>query len=121
MVRSCSVAAVTAATASIDRRRLRTGCNGFHSAETTARGAPPLAALGNYLANTGRTSESVTWYEQALTLDPDNSTIRLDFARSLAEGEKRADAELQFQKVIAAEPNNAQAHYSLAGLYANWL
>jgi tetratricopeptide (TPR) repeat protein len=41
----------------------------------------------------------------------------LDFARSLASGQLNGDAELQFQKAIELDPDNAQAHFYLAELY----
>jgi tetratricopeptide (TPR) repeat protein len=83
----------------------------------------PFAYLGlaNYLANTGRLSEAIPWYERGIELAPDNSTNRLDFARSLANGGFRQDAELQFQRAVELEPQNAQAHFYLAELYASWV
>ncbi|GIW03534.1 MAG: hypothetical protein KatS3mg059_0154 [Thermomicrobiales bacterium] len=89
--------------------------------EANPTDASAAAALANYLANTGRLTEAIGWYERALRLDPGNMEIRLDFARALAEGDKRKDAELQFQKVLAAQPENAQAHYDLAELYRHWV
>ncbi len=89
-------------------------------AEEHPSDATAAAALANYLSNTGRLAEAIGWYERALRLDPGNMSIRLDFARALAEGDKRKDAELQFQKVLAAQPGNAQAHYDLAELYRYW-
>lgn len=91
------------------------------TAEANPSDASAAAALANYLANTGRLTEAIGWYERALRLDPGNMEIRLDFARALAEGDKRKDAELQFQKVLAAQPGNAQAHYDLAELYRHWV
>lgn len=89
--------------------------------EANPNNAESLAALGNYLGNTGSVDEAIPWYEKALELAPDNWDIRLGFARVLANGAKRADAELQFKKVIAAQPNDPQAHFSLGQLYANWV
>src|SRR5262249_30473392 len=48
-------------------------------------------------------------------------TLRLDFARSLAVGDKRPDAEVQYKKVIEAQPANAQAWFGLGQLYAAWV
>jgi len=89
--------------------------------EANPENAESLAALGNYLGNTGSVDEAIPWYEKALELAPDNWDIRLGFARVLANGAKRADAELQFKKVIAAQPNDPLAHFSLGQLYANWV
>lgn len=83
--------------------------------------AATLAALANYLAQTGRLGEAIDTFEQALALNPSDWVARLDFARSLADGGKRNDAELQFKKVVAGDPNNEQAHYFLAQLYRGWV
>lgn len=80
-----------------------------------------LAALAGYLGQIGRVGEAIPYFEQALTLAPEDWGIRLDFADALARGDKRADAELQYQKVLAAEPNNVIAHYNLARLYEAWV
>ncbi|MEA2593575.1 MAG: hypothetical protein QOF01_44 [Thermomicrobiales bacterium] len=83
--------------------------------------AAALASLANYLAQTGRLSEAIEWYEKSLAIEPENWDVRLDFARSLADGGKRTDAEFQFKKILAGQPENAQAHYYLAELYRNWV
>jgi cytochrome c-type biogenesis protein CcmH/NrfG len=83
--------------------------------------AATLSLLANYLAQTGRLTEAITWYEKALALEPDNWPVRLDFARSLADGGKRTDAEFQFKKIIEGQPDDEQAHYYLAELYRNWV
>jgi cytochrome c-type biogenesis protein CcmH/NrfG len=83
--------------------------------------AAALAQLANYLAQAGRLSEAIGFYEKALELDPEDWDVRLDFARSLAEGGKRTDAEFQFKKIVVGQPGNAQAHYYFAELYRNWL
>jgi cytochrome c-type biogenesis protein CcmH/NrfG len=83
--------------------------------------ASAMAALGNYYGNTGRIDEAIPWYEKALEITPDDWDTRLGFARALSIGGKRQDAELQFKKVIAARPNDPQAHFSLGQLYAGWV
>jgi tetratricopeptide (TPR) repeat protein len=80
-----------------------------------------MAALANYLGNTGRIDEAIEWYERALALAPEDWVTRLGFARVLSNGGKRPDAELQFQRVIAACPLDEQARFSLGQLYANWI
>jgi cytochrome c-type biogenesis protein CcmH/NrfG len=87
----------------------------------TPNDAPTMALLASYLAQTGQLTEAIAWYEKSLAIAPDAWDVRLDFARSLSDGGKRNDAELQFKKVIAGQPHNAQAHYYLAELYRNWI
>lgn len=79
--------------------------------------AQAAAGLANYLANTGKLTEAISWYEIAITLSPDDAALRLDFARSLASGAMNSDAEFQFQKAIALAPGDPQAHFYLGELY----
>ena len=79
-----------------------------------------MSALANYLGNTGNIEEAITWYERALAVAPDDNVLRLDFASALASAAKSRDAELQYQKVIEAEPDNATALLYLARLYRGW-
>ncbi len=83
----------------------------------------PFSYLGlaSYLANTGRLGEAIPWYERGIALAPENASIRVDFARSLATGGLVQDAELQFLTAIELEPENPQAHFYLAELYEAWV
>jgi len=76
-----------------------------------------LTLLANLLGNTGRLTEAIPLYEKALQMRPDDQGVRLDFARALADGGHRTDAEVQFKKLITEDPNNQQAHYYLAEMY----
>jgi tetratricopeptide (TPR) repeat protein len=80
-----------------------------------------LAALANYLANTGNTDEAIIWYEKATALTPNDADLRLDFGIALTKGEKYKDAEVQLKKAIDLTPNYAQAYLSLGELYLNWI
>ena len=79
-----------------------------------------LAALANLLANSGQLAEAIQWYERALTVDPDDWETRLNFALDLADGGNGRDAELQLQRVLAAQPASDVAHFALAELYRDW-
>lgn len=83
--------------------------------------ASAMSGLGSYLGQIGRVDEAIPWYERALEIAPDDMEIRYGFGNALANGGKRPDAELQFKMVIAAEPNNVQAHFALGQLYATWV
>ena len=88
--------------------------------EANPKDPAALAALANYLGNTGRVDEAIGWYERALEIEPNNLATRLGFARVLSNGGKRADAELQFQKVLETCPNSEQTWFSIGQLYASW-
>jgi len=78
------------------------------------------ALLASLLANSRRIQEAIPVFEEAIRLDPGNTTIRLNFARSLQANNMNADAEAQFLKVLELEPENHSAHYYLARLYMDW-
>lgn len=76
--------------------------------------------LANILGNSGRLNEAIPYYEQAIELAPDDPSVRLDFARALADGGLGPDAELQFQRVLETKPDSQEAVYYLAELYMGW-
>jgi cytochrome c-type biogenesis protein CcmH/NrfG len=96
----------------------------LHEMETAAaenpQDAEAQAALGNYYANTDNFDLAVTYYEKAVQLSPEDWTIRLTFAQALMTNQKLSDAELQFDKILEAEPHNATAWYYLGQLYEMW-
>lgn len=73
--------------------------------------------LASMLANSGRMSEAIPTYEEAIRLEPENAQFRLDFARALQTNDMSADAEAQFLKVLEQDPDNHTAHYYLGRLY----
>ena len=90
------------------------------TAEANPTDPKALVALANYLANTGELDEAIDRYEQALAIDPADWRTRLNFARDLADGGKRPDAEVQFRRVLEAQRDDAEAHFYLAELYRAW-
>jgi cytochrome c-type biogenesis protein CcmH/NrfG len=96
----------------------------LHEMETAAAENPEdaeaQAALGNYYANTDNFDLAVTYYEKAVQLSPEDWTIRLTFAQALMTNQKLSDAELQFDKILDAQPQNATAWYYLGQLYEMW-
>ena len=79
-----------------------------------------LMLLANLLGNSDRLNEAIPLYEQATKMRPDDASIRLDFARALADGGKPADAEVQFLKALSIDPESQAANYYLAELYRMW-
>jgi tetratricopeptide (TPR) repeat protein len=79
-----------------------------------------LLLLANLLGNSNRLDEAIPLYEKATQMRPQDASVRLDFARALADGGKTADAEVQFLKALALEPENQAANYYLAELYRSW-
>lgn len=79
-----------------------------------------ILLLANVMGNSGRLSEAIAYYEQAVDLAPDDPSVRLDFARALADGGLQQDAELQFELALEMQSDNQEALYYLAGLYLEW-
>ena len=90
------------------------------SIEENPENTAAMSALAEYLARDGRINEAIEWYEKALAIAPDDMDMRLTFAGDLTRAGKHRDAELQFIKVIEAEPDNAFALLGLARLYRSW-
>lgn len=76
--------------------------------------------LASMLANSGRTQEAISAYEEAIRLDPENGTIRRNFAMSLQQAGLHHDAEAQFLRAIDIDPEDHIAHYYLGRLYLDW-
>jgi tetratricopeptide (TPR) repeat protein len=79
-----------------------------------------ILLLANVMGNSGRLSEAIPYYEHALGVAPDDASVRLDFARALADGGLQRDAELQFERALEMQPDNQEAMYYLADLYLAW-
>jgi len=79
-----------------------------------------LLLLANLLGNSNRLNEAIPLYEKATRMRPDDASIRLDFARALADGGMQSDAEVQFLKALALQPESQAANYYLAELYRMW-
>lgn len=79
-----------------------------------------LVSLANLLATRGNDDEAADLYARAIELDPDNARYRLDFALSLARIGALADAEVQYRRVLAANPADDEAWYFLGELYSRW-
>lgn len=79
-----------------------------------------IGALANYLDQTGNFQEAIQWYEKALMITPDDSEMRLYFASTLATHGKQLDAELQYMKLLEADPTDPALMLYLARLYRNW-
>ena len=78
--------------------------------------APGWLALGVAQRALGQTGEAVAAHQRAAELDPDNGTIRLQWALSLEKDGDLAGAERQALEAVALRGDDAEAHYILANL-----
>ncbi|MFN8515882.1 MAG: tetratricopeptide repeat protein [Chloroflexia bacterium] len=77
-----------------------------------------MLILANILQNRGEYPESITWYQKAVDLKPDNIDARLAFGQTLAAYGQSFDAEAQYKKVLEIDPKNVRAEYYLGELYS---
>ncbi|MEX2425198.1 MAG: tetratricopeptide repeat protein [Thermomicrobiaceae bacterium] len=75
--------------------------------------------LAVLLANTGRVDEAISHYETALEDDPDDVELRMSFAQSLRQGGYGLDAEVQLERVLEVDGDNAQAMFLLGEIKQN--
>lgn len=79
-----------------------------------------LVGLANLRAQLGDLGEAIDLYERALAIAPGDGRIRLDFGRSLADGGRLADAEVQYQTLLELDSESIEGHFYLAELYRMW-
>jgi len=73
--------------------------------------------LGVALAHAGRMDDAATQYAQALTLDPGNSAIGIDFAILRYKQANYAEAARLLEPVVKAHPEKGQPLFLLADCY----
>lgn len=80
---------------------------------------PYRAELGRLFAVQGKWSEAVIVMKEALAQDESNPSIRLTLADYQAMAKQTAEAEANYRKVLAAQPNSYGANNNLASLLAD--
>lgn len=78
-----------------------------------------MMILAQFLANSGKGTEAIQWYDKAIQQRPDDYDLRVAFGRTLMENGFAADAELQLQKAAELQPSNPEPVYLLGQLYQN--
>jgi tetratricopeptide (TPR) repeat protein len=78
-----------------------------------------MRVLAEVLANSGRVTESVPWFERAIGLRPEDADLRLAFGRALQRAGNWYDAELQVKKATDLDPQSAGAAFYLGQIYEN--
>ncbi len=76
-----------------------------------------IVILADLLANTGRTSEAIQWYDKAIKLKPDDEALHVAFGSVLMQDNYSLDAELQLKKAHDLNPNDPEPLYLLGQLY----
>ncbi len=78
-----------------------------------------MIILADLLANSGRGTEAIQWYDKAIELKPDDISLRIAFGTVLMQYSYNLDAELQLQKAHDLNPKDPQPLYLLGQLYEN--
>jgi Tfp pilus assembly protein PilF len=77
----------------------------------------PVSRLGDLHADQGDLDGAVTYYKQALHLQPGDADATLGLARVYTEKNDPASALPLLEQVTAADPTNVLAHYRLSAVY----
>jgi cytochrome c-type biogenesis protein CcmH/NrfG len=89
--------------------------------ETTIAESPndidSMVVLAEVLANSGRLTESIPWFERAIEQRPDDATLRLAFGRALQRAGADFDAELQLKRAVELGPDDPANAFYLAMFY----
>jgi tetratricopeptide (TPR) repeat protein len=96
-----------------DRDRLKE-THYAHLVQKSPHNAKFLWALGGVLKDRGRLAEAADYYRQALAVQPDYVSARINLGAVLAGQNRHADAIDQFRAALQLDPDNAGAHYNLA-------
>lgn len=81
----------------------------------------PYYNLGVVSVRSGKLSEALSSYETALSIQPESHDARFNFALALKQANYPIDAATELEKLIAKFPNDVNAHYVLANIYAQQL
>ena len=73
---------------------------------------------GRVLAGKGDSAEAFYAFEKAVRLRPESATYSYDFALALALADRFDDAQKRAEAALSVDPNMADAHELLGGLYA---
>lgn len=86
--------------------------------------SPNDATVLNDLANlqvlTGSLDDAEANYRQALGIDPNNLTIRLNLGLLLQQKGEKRKALKEYRRVAKEQPSNAWAYYQIGSVYADW-
>jgi Flp pilus assembly protein TadD len=96
-----------------DRDRLKE-THYAHLVQKNPRNAKFLWALGGVLKDRGRLAEAADSYRQALAVQPEYVSARINLGAVLMGQNRGADAIDQFRAALRLDPDNAGAHYDLA-------
>lgn len=75
-----------------------------------------LDTIGCVQARLGDHGTAVALFERAVAGQPNNVAFRFNLAASLGFFGRVAEAEAQYEAMVARDPANGQAHYGIAGL-----
>lgn len=82
----------------------------------SAMDAPLLGMLAYAYGKAHEVDQSLATYEQALSRDPDNQDIRRGYSEALINSGRIEAAQVELQKILAADPDDGPSHLRVAQL-----
>ena len=72
-----------------------------------------MTKYGNFLFNTGKFSEAVTWFEKVVALQPDNADAKTDLGTALWNTGQKDKAMEQYQAALKIDPKHMPTLHNL--------
>lgn len=76
-----------------------------------------MIVLAEVLANSGRVSSAISWFERAIEERPADATLRVAFAAALLRSGNYYDAEVQYRRAAELDATDPEPAYYLGRLY----
>jgi len=76
-----------------------------------------ITKYANFLFDTGRFSEAVTWFEKVVALQPKSPDARTDFGTALWNAGEKDKAMAQYQAALKIDPKNMATLHNLTIVY----
>src|SRR5258706_3642256 len=79
----------------------------------------PYLNLGEILLRQNQYSESISYFQKALDIDPNWAKARTNLGKAILKAGRIHEAKTQFLEAIRLDPASSEAHYQLGQLYRN--
>ena len=76
-----------------------------------------MTKYANFLFDTGKFSEAVTWFEKVVALQPTSPDARTDFGTALWNAGEKDKAMVQYQAALKIDPKNMATLHNLTIVY----
>lgn len=98
----------------MDQEQFKQAITVFEKVPESQRSPSTLAMLALAYSHTGHLDQAIKDYKEALSIDPENSDVRRQYADALMRSGKLDLARNQFEKVLKVNPQDGLTHLRLA-------